>query len=299
MKKLLLALSLFASLGSLTKSQTAVTVNFNTGCKVNTNIGPSYLGIDFTSTPWDCELSTLTGNTTQFASWFGSTRSSGTFRFLTPSVLTSFWAASSGTNGMLTISSDAGETFSIAVVKGPGKTLATGFIKPASVITVKFPDWTLELDNLVYQTGAIVVPPPPPPMTVNFSIMGLPTTGCVLSGGTVTCTGATSPDKLLLTSNGTLSVSSVTITAPVVAPPPAHSASLSWTPSTSSVSTYRIYRTVTSGSYGAPLNSTATTLYVDPTVIAGNTYFYVVTAVDSSGNESLASNEVKGIIPTP
>jgi fibronectin type 3 domain-containing protein len=35
------------------------------------------------------------------------------------------------------------------------------------------------------------------------------------------------------------------------------------------------------------------------TVTAGQTYYYVVTAVDGSGNESVVSNEVAVTIPTP
>ena len=39
--------------------------------------------------------------------------------------------------------------------------------------------------------------------------------------------------------------------------------------------------------------------FTDTTVQAGATYFYVVTAVDATGNESVNSNEVSATIPTP
>jgi hypothetical protein len=40
------------------------------------------------------------------------------------------------------------------------------------------------------------------------------------------------------------------------------------------------------------------TAYTDNTVTAGQTYYYVTTAVDGSGNESGYSNQVQAVIPT-
>ncbi len=37
--------------------------------------------------------------------------------------------------------------------------------------------------------------------------------------------------------------------------------------------------------------------YTDTTVMTGTTYYYVTTAVDGSGNESVYSNEVSAVIP--
>jgi fibronectin type 3 domain-containing protein len=37
--------------------------------------------------------------------------------------------------------------------------------------------------------------------------------------------------------------------------------------------------------------------YTDSTVQSGATYYYVTTAVDAAGNESIFSNEVKAVIP--
>jgi fibronectin type 3 domain-containing protein len=41
------------------------------------------------------------------------------------------------------------------------------------------------------------------------------------------------------------------------------------------------------------------TTFTDSTVVAGTTYFYVVTAVDGSGTESAYSNEAKAVVPSP
>jgi hypothetical protein len=81
----------------------------------------------------------------------------------------------------------------------------------------------------------------------------------------------------------------------------AHSVDLSWTASTSTVSGYNIYRgSQTGGPYqlvNASLQSAGG--YVDGTVASGQTYFYVVTAVDSTGTESAFSNEATAAVPTP
>ena len=62
-----------------------------------------------------------------------------------------------------------------------------------------------------------------------------------------------------------------------------------------------MYRSTTSGSGYVKLNSSlsVSTAYTDNSVVAGTTYFYVTTAVDSSGNESSYSNQVQAVIPTP
>jgi fibronectin type 3 domain-containing protein len=46
----------------------------------------------------------------------------------------------------------------------------------------------------------------------------------------------------------------------------------------------------------APVSSTT---YTDRTVLAGGTYYYVVTAVDSSGNQSVYSKQAQAVIPAP
>lgn len=73
--------------------------------------------------------------------------------------------------------------------------------------------------------------------------------------------------------------------------------SLNWTPnSESDLSGYNLYRSTSPGvvvTLANRVNNTliAATSFVDNTVTGGITYYYVVTAVDSSGNESPASNE--------
>jgi hypothetical protein len=90
--------------------------------------------------------------------------------------------------------------------------------------------------------------------------------------------------------------------APAPAPEPSsHSVTLVWTPSTSAVIGYNVFRGTTSGGPYTLLNSSlvTTTQYQDSNVESGQTYYYVATAVDSSNVESALSNEASATIPNP
>jgi hypothetical protein len=81
-----------------------------------------------------------------------------------------------------------------------------------------------------------------------------------------------------------------------------HSVSLNWTASTSAnVKGYNVYRRAQADGPYTKLTSTpvAGTTFVDITVQAGQTYYYVATAVDSSNNESGYSNQASAVIPIP
>ena len=81
--------------------------------------------------------------------------------------------------------------------------------------------------------------------------------------------------------------------------PAQHSVALSWVASTSTVSGYNVYRSTVSGSGYSKLNTSLVsgTAYTDTSVQNGTTYYYVTTAVDSSGKESAYSNQVTAAIP--
>jgi hypothetical protein len=83
----------------------------------------------------------------------------------------------------------------------------------------------------------------------------------------------------------------------------AHAANLSWTASSTPNVTYNVYRAAASaGPFTTPLNSSPITgtTYVDTTVQAGQTYYYVVTAVAANGTQSADSSPpVQGTIPSP
>ena len=81
----------------------------------------------------------------------------------------------------------------------------------------------------------------------------------------------------------------------------AHSVTLTWSGSSSSVAGYNLYRsTVSGGPYMKMNSSVITTLtFTDTTVQGGQIYYYVATSVNSSNVESSYSNELSAQIPTP
>ena len=84
--------------------------------------------------------------------------------------------------------------------------------------------------------------------------------------------------------------------------PPQHSVDLSWTASTSpDVVGYNVYRGQKSGGPYSMINGSLdpSLNYTDNSVSAGQTYYYVATAVDGNGLESSYSNQTKAVIPTP
>jgi fibronectin type 3 domain-containing protein len=80
-----------------------------------------------------------------------------------------------------------------------------------------------------------------------------------------------------------------------------HDVILSWSPSsTSGAVGYNVYRGTASGGESAtPLNSTpiAGTTYDDESVQAGQTYYYTIATVSSSGTQSADSSEVSASVP--
>lgn len=80
---------------------------------------------------------------------------------------------------------------------------------------------------------------------------------------------------------------------------PAYSVSLSWHASSSVVAGYDIYRSTTNGGPYQRINSALITSlsYTDSSVQGATTYFYVCTAVDSSGVESEYSNQATAAVP--
>lgn len=92
----------------------------------------------------------------------------------------------------------------------------------------------------------------------------------------------------------------VTVILSMTAPAPVqHTVSLSWkTPTAGTVVSYNMYRsTIHGASYGLVASAIGGTSFTDPSPLSGTLYYYVVTAVDSQGRESIYSNEIKATIP--
>ena len=117
-----------------------------------------------------------------------------------------------------------------------------------------------------------------------FSVSFSPAASGSFSGSVAVASNATnSPASVSLSGSGVLT----------------HSVGLSWLASTSTVAGYFVYRGTASGGPYTRLNAStvALTSYADSSVQSATTYYYVTTAVDSSGAESVNSNEVAAVIP--
>lgn len=103
--------------------------------------------------------------------------------------------------------------------------------------------------------------------------------------------------KVTVTSNATGSPVTISLSGTGVST--SYTATLTWAASTSTVSGYNVYRSTASGTGYAKINSglVVGATYNDTTVANGITYYYVVTAVDSSGVESVYSNQATAVVP--
>ena len=111
-------------------------------------------------------------------------------------------------------------------------------------------------------------------------------------------TTGTLTGSISVASNATNSPASVSLTG-IGVTATAHSVKLAWTNSTSTVSGYNVYSSSTSGGPYTKLDSTLIpgTTYTHTSVQSGHSYYYVVTSVNSSGQESSRSSEVRATVP--
>lgn len=101
------------------------------------------------------------------------------------------------------------------------------------------------------------------------------------------------------TSNATGSPTIEQLTGTGVAQSSSHYVSLSWKAAGGNPVGYNLFRGTVSGGPYAMINTAleASSNYTDNTVVAGTTYYYVVSAVNAQGEESAYSNIVKAVIP--
>lgn len=131
-------------------------------------------------------------------------------------------------------------------------------------------------------TGQVLLPGQTASLNVTFAPA---VTGSVTGSATVASNASNSPTTVSVAGTGVQLLS--------------HSATLSWTASTSSVVGYNVYSgTVSGGPYAKITTSpVAGVTYADTGVQSGKTYYYVVTAVNTSTVESVYSNQAAAIIP--
>lgn len=126
--------------------------------------------------------------------------------------------------------------------------------------------------------------------SVTFTVTFAPTvTGTVTGSITIASDAANTPSTVSVDGSGINS----------------HTVTLSWVASDSSdVAGYNVYRSTASGGPYTKGNSeliasSSSLSYSDSTVVAGQTYYYVTTAVGTDGAESAYSNEAEVTIPFP
>jgi hypothetical protein len=146
----------------------------------------------------------------------------------------------------------------------------------------------------------------------NVSVVGtgFATSGAasvILTPGQATDVAVSFDPKIAGGVQGTLSIAStaptlsIALSAQGSTSTSQHTVSLNWSPSTSTVEGYNIYRSTTSAGLYTKLNGSLNlgTSYSDHTVVSGKTYYYVVTSVGKDSVESAFSRQVSATIPTP
>jgi Abnormal spindle-like microcephaly-assoc'd, ASPM-SPD-2-Hydin len=124
-----------------------------------------------------------------------------------------------------------------------------------------------------------------PSQSITLTVQYSPTTAAATAGTLAIVSNATgAPSAIPISGNGVTQAQ--------------HTVTLSWNASNSATG-YNVYRSGTSGSGYGRVNSglDGSLTYSDTNVQNGQTYFYVTTAVDASGQESTYSSEVSVLIP--
>jgi hypothetical protein len=217
-------------------------------------------------------------------------------------------AAAGSASGSITIVSNAATSPSVVALTGTGVaateilSLSTNAVSFGNVTTGTSSTQTVTITNTgnsnvqISQiaatgtgytlSGATVPVTLTPLQKLTFSVIFNPTvTGSASGSVTITSNATGSPATITLSGSGVVAVT--------------HSVSLSWTASTSTVSGYNVYRSTTSGTGYTKLNGSLVSVvdYTDSTVSNTTTYYYVTTAVDGTGTESINSNEAVAAIP--
>jgi hypothetical protein len=273
-----------SSAGTYTVSATSVADPSKSASAVVTVSQPIQVSISVSPTT----ASLQTGGQQQFTAYVSGTSNT-----------TVTWSASGGTvtSGGLYAAPNAAGTYTVTAVSAADPTKsasATVTVSAPQPISVTISPTTVAMPQKWQQQFAATVSG-----SSNTAVSWAVTqgTGTITQSGLYTAPQAVATDIVVATSQAD-STKSASASITVVAP---HSVALSWSPSSSSgISSYKVYRgTVSGGPYSLLTSGVSSTSYTDSNVQSGSTYYYVTTAVDSSGAESGYSNETQAVIPMP
>lgn len=211
-------------------------------------------------------------------------------------------------SGSLAITADGSVTNLSVTLSGTGASPGQLAVAPANVnfgnVTV---GTTQNQSGSLTASGASVTVSSVASSNPEFTLTGLSLPVTLAAGQSAPFTLTFTPQASGVAS-GTISFTTNATNPPVAAsvtgtgtPALQHSVSLAWSASTSTVVGYNVYRGTQSGGPYVNVNGTpdVSTAYSDNSVQAGQTYYYVVTAVDGSGAESVYSNQAQAVVPTP
>jgi hypothetical protein len=211
------------------------------------------------------------------------------------------------TSGSLSVVSNASNSPLNIALSGTGTAAGQLAVSPSSL---SFGNVVVgsssSLNGSLTASGASVTVTSTALNNAEFAVSGISLPATIPSGQsasfTVTFTPQSSgaaPASLSFMSNASNSPALESMTGAGTAPTQ-HTVDLAWTTSGDAVG-YNVYRSTVSGAQYTIINSSldSITVYNDSTVVSGQTYYYVVTAVNASSQESGYSNQVQAVIPTP
>jgi hypothetical protein len=210
-------------------------------------------------------------------------------------------------SGTITVTSDASDATLTILLSGTGTAQGQLTLTPTALdfgnVTV---GTSVSQPSSLSASGASVTVSSASWNSSEFSLTGISFPLTIAGGQSVAFTLTFAP-QISGTASAILSFTSNASNAPTESlsgdgvAPPQHSASLSWTDGGFGIAGYNVYRGSVSGGPYTKINTAldANASYSDGSVLAGQTYYYVTTAVDGSGMESAYSNEAQAVIPSP
>lgn len=210
-------------------------------------------------------------------------------------------------SGSLSVVSNASNSPLNIALSGSGATAGQLAVSPTSLSFGNVvAGSSSSLGGSLTASGAPVTVSPASPSSSEFALSGISLPATLAAGQSATFTVTFTPGASGAAS-ASLSFSSNALNSPAVetmtgmgTAPVQHIVDLNWTASADAVG-YNLYRSTTSGGVYTMINTSldGTTAYTDSTVVSGQTYYYVATAVNASSEESGYSKPTQVAIPTP